>query len=1384
LTLVGALLIVAANPNIPLNWGWNTIEHIPDPVPSHNYARDGAIAMAQSGPWLALATPSDGMVVVSTRSRVPVSSMSEGVLDVTAGLNEGSFFSLDSSYGVTLTRRDGWRWGNAAWLMPATAPFWKSGRPFVPSDVLFTDLDEKGLLIAAQGVGIARNRFSSFGGGLQRSRDWEQSDKFSSFDLSQIVGTAKGYWLTLGSGGIRFADRGSLNEVPQRAANTAAVRQLSAAKSGAWATAVDENDNAWLFEERNNWTGPWFGKGVENLNSSSNITAARLSGGNLWLGGTSGLFRYGMARHQMQAILKDTGVEELEVAGDGILATASSGLYYAGPSGAVSQLDDVRPRGLRLSPSGDIAAYWSEDKKTGEPLVRAITSLASARTPFLLRVKGWHAGDTPDIRGILQSAGATLFATSLGCFLYEPSMASYEDCSSAVSHHPSQHKLSLKSFSSISQEDGAILASADGRSLVFGGDAWTVVDPTGETEIRRFTAVSGQVYGLSTQGQIVRFASNGKPDLRLGSAASSLGSGSGPFRGDLAGDSNSWRLLVVVQSRLLEYRSDSAKWSETATPFEPKQAVLFGDGAALVSPQGSLYLSPSSGELFGSGSLAFAPTQASALALGQDASIFLGGPAGRIARYYFNSASWKNLPALPSQAGSIMQLQDQADGLWVRTSSGAVHRFFNGKWTAEPVEPAWTPRTGGGRTIDSGGLQWRLGDSGVSVTSGQTAIAWTQTGTGWRLNCDILLQVNRTGTSSLTLETGVGAWAWEAATGRSKPVALPVPAQLSIATPAIRVSLSGGQIHLAAFDSGPALENGQFFFDVSSDIRGYRGALYSVVVGRALIRRVGSAPGRVDGAWPLPQSSGVSRSLVPGTSGIRLAEPERVYELTEGPQSSAWRLVQSQTESVSSGLFTWRRTFAGSWYVTYEGDGRSWNVNRWWSRGRFAWDDYLAAAAVDGQRLAFATPLGVVIRRVAGGLETLIQSQRFASSAMARKGAQIIGTLFDGVFLLRIGAQGKPELVPASPGMNQSVSVGFGATGHERLGRVFTFREEWSATGSRGAALYSRVPSIPSSSLIHAGRFVFDAPSAVALVSGPRWMIATGCGSAVGCLVASFVDDDGTLFMTAISSMQAKIVAFGASGDGHVFALAGGPRTFRVDVGRVLEVPPAQTGDAFEAGYATRLNVAKLAWSKIPVKVWDRRPRLASDPSGFPLLRFGTNGMAFSFDILTTLAMDVRSGELAIGTEGGLFMCQGRAQESAVFELARACEFTYRAVQDRRQEFLVGFQRVRVDRDGKLWARLDPGTFWRRDGTWVRDDSGGPFTSTNVNSLGVRFLPGGIKIAESSFNESNNAWWLGRRTFQQIIDSSYDDSTGILWLCDRASGVFAIKLDRFSGPSK
>src|SRR5271157_4230524 len=58
--LFATFLISSFCPSFPLNLGWNTVEHVADPIPFHNFAAEGFTAMASSGRWLALAGAEKG----------------------------------------------------------------------------------------------------------------------------------------------------------------------------------------------------------------------------------------------------------------------------------------------------------------------------------------------------------------------------------------------------------------------------------------------------------------------------------------------------------------------------------------------------------------------------------------------------------------------------------------------------------------------------------------------------------------------------------------------------------------------------------------------------------------------------------------------------------------------------------------------------------------------------------------------------------------------------------------------------------------------------------------------------------------------------------------------------------------------------------------------------------------------------------------------------------------------------------------------------------------------------------------------------------------------------------------------------------------------------
>jgi hypothetical protein len=1649
-TALAAFLIVASNPDMPGNWGWNVIGHVADPIPAHDYTRSGAIAMAQSGSSLAVATPRDGVVIFSANARVPVKTSSRDVLDVTAGPDPESFYTLESAQGISLLSRGSQNWRSATWLEAPTSPFWKSPRPIQPGDVLFAELDDSGLLIGARGAGIARNRFAGSAEGLRRTRNWQLSDKLSAVDLSQVAGTSKGYWLTLGGGGIRFADRTTLADVSARAVDTPLVKQLSASKRGDWATAVDDKGSSWFFEEGGRWNGPWFDQAGARMASATTVTSARLSDANLWLGATNGLFRYDTARHQMQSILPNVAVDGLEIAGNAVLAATSAGLYVAAGSGA-RQLDSDRPKDLRVSPSGDTAVYWASDRYTSRASLRAIADPAAGATLVRLQVNGWSSTTQPALRGIIRLGDAAMFATNAGCFIYENKAPSYQDCSSAVAHVP-EKTFSLSSFSRISQEDGAVVASADNQLFVLGsGNVWTAIAPA--NEIGRLTAVSGGVYGLSLQGQLVRFATNGKRELTIGNIAPALDKSSGPFHGDLAGDATKWRLLITTPSSLLQYRSDEGNWTSIPMSFVARQAVLLGDSVAAVTPERSLQTFPGAKERFGSGQLPFAPTVATALSPGRGNTVLVGGPAGRVARYDFNSGSWQSLPAPSAQSGSIVQLEEMYDVLWARSSSGAVFRNVNGSWSAEEsvrrwasspsgtlwtvtatgvtsaqgkgvtvafgegdgvqsfvtqaryvwqpdadravlvapgltgwfdrrndrwsklpnafselerlipvndgllildrgriqllrqdlqslrlerssVAPAldiamssngsgllWVLEPGaaieyrvadsaklvptgrqasvaegvrclriaacqfddifldqepvssatlkygdldlvwsfdssnkvnvrwrnhpelrvwcssGGRlavqcardvwidttnaeialateagvlrrslenyalhsltgnirenfddlrpaaTAVAGALEWRLGATGLSASFDQTRLDWTQSNSGWQLNSDIVLRIAATGGNSLVLDTRAGAWAWDSDGGRTTPVSSPAPRSASIETPAIRILLSGDEISLTAFDGRPAIVNGRFFFDDSTDIRGYRGNLYALVAGRAVVRRSNSAPSLIDAAWPLPASSAaVGLSLAAGLNGIRIAGPEGTYELelrpvarTVDPPNWAWLRVQPLSEDVLTGPFAWRRSTTGEWNVAFLDEGQARPIRSWWSQGRFSWDDYLSAGAMDDKRVAVATPVGIAIRRLTGGTERLLQTQPFASSTVARNGSAVIGTLFNGTWLLRTGPQGRPELTLAGRDLDQSVSVTFGPVEHPRLGHGFGFREEWNQTAGHVPALVSKVASVPTAALLDAGRFVFDAPSAAAALPGRRRFTVTGCESSRGCLGATFVDGGGSLMLTAIYALPRKIDLFSASSNGEVFGVAQGARIFRVSSTGVSEASAAQIGDAFDAGHAVQLKTATPAWSKISaLKAWDTKARPTADEPGYPIFHAEKEGVAFSFDLLTSIAMDTRRGQLSVGTEGGLFTCPAGVRNSPLLDLAAICQFASHNADGENHDSVLQIRRVRWTFDNKLWIRMGTAA-----AEW-KDASGGTSAGIVVHGLSIQFLPGAVKVGDRSFLQSNDAWWLGRRPFQEIIDASYDDVRDTLWLCDRANGLFALRLGRLS----
>jgi hypothetical protein len=180
-----------------------------------------------------------------------------------------------------------------------------------------------------------------------------------------------------------------------------------------------------------------------------------------------------------------------------------------------------------------------------------------------------------------------------------------------------------------------------------------------------------------------------------------------------------------------------------------------------------------------------------------------------------------------------------------------------------------------------------------------------------------------------------------------------------------------------------------------------------------------------------------------------------------------------------------------------------------------------------------------------------------------------------------------------------------------------------------------------------------------------------------------------------------------------------------------------------------------------------------TDPD-FPLFYQAGGGASFSFDVLRSLAMETDDTQLSIATEGGIFTCSGHTRDSPLIELAHICQFSYHSSQDEGNND----KRIRWIYDGKRWILVRPFVGASNEGTGL---SVGPI---NVRGIPIQFLPGAVRIGDSSFRMSNDAWWFGRRQFQRIVDFSYDEQNATLWLCDQVQGLFAVRVDKLTQGAK
>jgi hypothetical protein len=672
---------------------------------------------------------------------------------------------------------------------------------------------------------------------------------------------------------------------------------------------------------------------------------------------------------------------------------------------------------------------------------------------------------------------------------------------------------------------------------------------------------------------------------------------------------------------------------------------------------------------------------------------------------------------------------------------------------------------------DAGGWVWGIERGALVVRQGTRIRQWTSGPEGERFRDDVVVHIGiKRATDAIILQSLEGFWSFNAAGGRTGPDSAGDSEDLIVDNAAIRAIYRQGSISLRAFDGGAAFVDGRMFFDQPTAVRAFRGELYAVVAGRALVRRNGASFGQITGAWRLPLFGGFR--LVRGARGVIVASSNGDHELV----GNAWERVTATTTAAMTGAFQWRFG-AGNGLTPWVRDTRGvWvEVPRWWDGDRFTWDRVIGAGALSQDVVVVITPLGPLTRNLSNGgsaSANLWLLPDIRTLAPARRNSEVIGVLIGGRYLMRQNSQGQTTLGRAPGGLERRAQLVL--DWRSDRGRYIAFHEEW--VEAERPAIESRIPSLPTRSLFQQGRFVFDLPRTVGRGHGDRWIVVSESND--GRQVSAVLEDTGqALLLRAVDTLEAPIEHLRGASDGRLFGRlkSGGFVEFTVQSRPMRASSP---GDAFFSGQAVHLNLESLAWSAKQRTIRDTGSGLTWEPKEYPLFTSGAEGIAFSFDVLQTLAVDTVTNSVALGTAGGVLHCRDFDGGPVSLSPDR-CRLDFDFGKPKSpKDWLLDVNRLRAGQDGRLWARYAGGKIASRtrDGSWQSEQAHWPGQELRAGQHLISVTGDGVSINGLIYRESNDAWRREVRALEGIVDVVGDPEGQVAWLASREFGVFKVRL--------
>lgn len=741
-----SLIIWAINPGVRGSWGWNSIDHISDPrLPWHDYSTAEITSLANSTKWLALGTEF-GLTLFNKRGLVPREQVTVGaVLDVTRGFDDDGFFVLSGNQEITHVTPHLFKASQDVWLPRPANPVWPLN--FLPdeTDIVASEYNDQGWLLALRNGGIARYLFESRDGQLYRTRSWQVGD-LSSVPLEQAFITTDGVWLGLESGGIRYAEKESLMENPDFSIDTPPIQKFEGDYNGQWASAIDQHNGLWLFGKNTGWSESFLGHGEQDcqLQELTDITVSRLNGSIAWLGTSYGLFAYDTFARRLHCVIPGTDVIDIavpitpddELPSQTILVGSGTGLFsvqmspLAEPFTHVLDTDPVVS--MSFNPSSNFLVYEVHDQT--RPELRTLHYPLNSTEPFeLIPNRGWQQlEDVPTVVGIESIGSEFLFATSAGAFLYEPDTHSYVDRSISLAMQGEQEQnVELYSFTKLHRGENGLLAVADGSpQYLHDGDessTWISLDPSRTTHPIDIAQANERIFGLGESSQLYtyQYPLSFESEVYLTGTSSTLVER--PFTGNrtlgdlLVEDNGNWSVSFLHDNNIVTYTSNNGHITQSPFPIpgildqetfaaQPGIKQLRNvDGHIYFLNDDGMIIAENDAAIFGFGGLPFAPDQTTAVAPGQGKNtLLLGGPSG-VVEYDWNSGSVYeigNESFLNDPAEAIKTVLTTPEGIFASSTTNRLFHAWGEGWAEVGTYESWT-------TNDSGSDIWGVENNNI-----------------------------------------------------------------------------------------------------------------------------------------------------------------------------------------------------------------------------------------------------------------------------------------------------------------------------------------------------------------------------------------------------------------------------------------------------------------------------------------------------------------------------------------------------------------------------------------------------------------------------------------------------------------------------------------------